>query len=96
MNFKAKVFFSKNYEDAKIKAKIFLKKIIFFFSNGCNKNIFLGNSSMFLDAIDEIKKRDKEITKKSISNFTRWKWKFSCTVIYYTEKCIIKCRHRMC
>tara|TARA_Y100000816_G_scaffold242346_1_gene189486 strand:+ start:227 stop:1243 length:1017 start_codon:yes stop_codon:yes gene_type:complete len=66
INLKAKVFFSKNYEVAKIKAKNFSKKNNFFFSNGCNKNIFLGNSSMFLDAIDELKKKDKKITKKKV------------------------------
>ena len=60
-----KVFLCKDYEVAKTKARNYSKKNNFFFSDGCNKNIFLGNASMMLEAINELKK-NKKISKKKI------------------------------
>ena len=61
-----KIFFSKNYEIAKKNAKKYSKKNNYFFSNGCNKNIFLGNASLMLEAFEYLKKKDKNILHKSI------------------------------
>ena len=61
-----KIFFSKNYEIAKKQAKKFSKKNNFFFSNGCNENIFIGNSSLMLETFDQLKKKDKNIMGKKI------------------------------
>ena len=64
--FGAKIFFSKNYESAKKTARNFARDKNYFFSDGCNKSIFLGNASLMIETLEQLKKKDKNFNKKKI------------------------------
>lgn len=64
--FGAQIFVSRNYESAKKTARNFARDNNYFFSDGCNKSIFLGNASLMIETLEQLKKKDKNFNKKRI------------------------------